>query len=380
MKKIVFIIVGILVIAGVWQYFSANLVRSNIEEIFKSNGVEVVKSDVNGSLFNTQNSSIVRFKDLDFRIDSNTSHILGVTRTKGDIEVLSEPMASFMKVLFKDEKPIAFEMFGNDLSINIAELELDNDGQKMSIAKSVVNISENSDNSTKITLKSPLASFAEYNENLSLKGIEYELDTKNLADALEMLTSKSVLSVENIEYQAMFIPSVMAKNIKISSDAKHNENELNAKITGKAEQIKIAEIALNKIDFDVDISSIEPSSPTLLNEKSKINLNSLTFSGANNGKISANASFATPHYNSFANPLDNAQINGEINATTKVTEILGLDGFFASFEDELINDGVIKASKDGYSTQFKSDGNDIIFNGNVSLAKIIGNAFVKMLK
>lgn len=379
MKKIILVIVGILVLGGVWQYYSANLVRSSINEIFQSSGAQVVSSDTNGSLFSTQNSSIVRFKDIDLKINSSTSHILGITRTKGDIEILSEPIASFAKAIFKGENAITFEMFGDDLSVDLAEIELDDEGAKINIAKSNIKVNPKSDESVDIQISAPLISLSEYNENIVLKDVFVDANTKEMPSSLRDFTSKSTLSAGSVEYAAAYFPNIKAQNIKIQADSKSQNEQINSKIIGDIKQIFIDKTALMNLKFDLDLKELDSNDDYFLGAKSQVVLNSLSLANKNGGKISANASFTAPEYQRNANPFINSQIFGEINATQKISQMFELGSFVADFEDGLIKDGVIISNDDGYSLRFKSDGDDVIFNDNVSLAKIIANAFGKML-
>lgn len=102
-------------------------------------------------------------------------------------------------------------------------------------------------------------------------------------------------------------------------------------------------------------------------------INSLSLSSPSDEKITLSARFAS--LSEIGSSGYTGEFSGELNATTRPSQILGALGeLIAPYEDK-----ILRQNEGGFSLSFKSQNNDIIFNESISLSALIANEFFNLL-
>lgn len=386
MKKIlIFVIIIAAVLLGV-QLYTAHSVKNYIANLEQNSkeiaNLKIIENNITSSLFSTDSVMIARVNDIDFKVLSNVSHVLGIVRGKGQIEVLSEPLATISKMIFKNE-PFRYEVMGDELSFAVPEFSFNDDGTKVWGSKSTLNLSGDFNEAKAVFALSKLA-YEKYDESIDINGLKIAFSS---TDFKEQKNTKSSLkiSANSVNSAFMNLFNINGQNIELNS----NFNAPNAAIGAKIAKLKLGNDELDSVKINVDFLDLNESAifegrqDAVFSKNTKVLLKDSGFKGTG-GELMANGElWLKENYTAqdFGNIADFANFSANLSATKPISKMLSnLAILAAPMEIAALSNGILVKENEGYKMSVKNSTNDIIFNENVSLKAILSSELLGLFK
>ena len=383
MKKVLIFVLVILCACVAFQLYNVNLVKNfsqNLKNI-ESQDFKLLDTNTSSSLFSSKSENVIRLYDIDFKVISETSHVLGFVRSSGQVQVLSEPFATLARIAF-DEKNITFEQNGDVLSLEIPPFNFENEGKKYNANKSQITLKNDFTKGLKfgeIGIKNDYLSVESFSQNASLKGLNLDFKSSEQKDKIALN-----MSIASFESGFMGLFGFRGDGASLSLDSDNGNGKLNAKVA----KLKLGNDEIQSILLDLNFLNLNQNTYftqnfyDILNKNSKVELTNAYFN-ANGGEFKANLvlNINEKYDQNLENIMNFSTLNGTLSASKPLTKMLpSLALMLSALEFTGTSTGILAKDGDGYKTSFKSTENDILFNEQISLKQVMVSEFLRLLK
>lgn len=380
MKKVVIFLVILFAVLLGFQLYSMNLIKKFSQDLnaSKSENFTLLKTNTTSSLFSSKSENIIRLYDIDFKVVSNTSHVLGFVRSSGQIEILTQPLASIAKVAF-DDKNITFEQSDDALKLKIPPFYFENEGEKFSANESQISLKNDFTkgfNFSQISVKNDYLNFESFSQNASLKGLNLDFKRSEQKDKL-------ALNISSFDSGFMGLFGFSGDEVFLNFDSNNGNGKLGLKIA----KLKLANDEIQSILLDLNFLDLNQNALfsqnfyEILKANSKIKLKNVSFN-AGGGAFKANLTLNIneKYDQNLENIMNFSTFSGELSASRPLTKMLpNLALMISAIELTGTSQGILIKDGDGYKTSFKSISNDILFNEQISLKQVMLNEFLNLL-
>lgn len=428
MRKIIYLVLAILTLALIFQFYIYNYAKSMSNIVLDS-----LKQNQNMIISNINQSSGIFSQNLSFDLDTKDIFLSSISKENneslkinvnlkssyfllsilngidinGTVEVINPTDKAAISEIFGTNKPIlisantGLKSSNLDFKFQILPVNFQDEYSRLVSDKIIFDVSLNDDKIDKISFFADDIKFSQSGLIIQLLNLEYSINYPNGInfadfDKYGIFDNDSKLNLSKISVNSGLI-GFSIDDISIISNLKTNIDSFDSNLNLDIKSLDSGGFGLNNINLiasansidieaskyvieaatnDILISDMENKLLDIVKRDPKFDITNFSFESKDGDKFSFDFSFWFENAQNMIKPkdiLNYSNFTGNLVTTNRLSSISPWLLMMKSYEDYLIENGILIESGNGYKADFELSRNkdDIIFNGLVPLNSVL---------